>query len=162
VSDRVVEPFVDTDELFLHGLTFGGHPVSAAVAHANIDLIEREQLCARVRDNEQRFRATLDALRDIPIVGDVRGAGAFWVVELVRDQATKESFTPDESARILKGVVSRTMFEHGLICRADDRAEPVVVLSPPLIAGGQELDVIGRVLRRAFEAGAAELRALTR
>jgi adenosylmethionine-8-amino-7-oxononanoate aminotransferase len=162
VSDRVVEPFVDTDELFLHGLTFGGHPVSAAVAHANIDLIEREQLCARVRDNEQRFRATLDALRDIPIVGDVRGAGAFWVVELVRDQATKESFTPDESARILKGVVSRTMFEHGLICRADDRAEPVVVLSPPLIAGGEELDVIGRVLRRAFEAGAAELRALTR
>jgi adenosylmethionine-8-amino-7-oxononanoate aminotransferase len=159
VSDRIAEPFVTGDGLFLHGITFGGHPVSAAVALANIALMDREDLNGRVLAHEDRFAAVLDGLRDLPIVGDVRGAGYFRVIELVRDQSTKETFSADECGWLLKGVISPALFAGGLICRADDRADPVIVLSPPLIAGDEEFELIGRVLREVLAAASLRLAA---
>jgi adenosylmethionine-8-amino-7-oxononanoate aminotransferase len=132
--------------------------VSCAVALANLDLIEREAMLDNVLAREDAFGATLDDLRDIPIVGDVRGSGYFRVVELVRDQATRETFTAEECDWLLKGVISRRLFEAGLICRADDRAEPVIVLAPPLIAGEEELAFIGSTLRAALSEGWQRLR----
>jgi len=158
VSDRIVEPFLHESVAFLHGLTFGGHPVSCAVALANLDLFEREGLLEHVQAHEGDFADALDRLRDLPIVGDVRGAGYFRVVELVRDQATKATFTPDECERVLRGVVSPGLFDAGLICRADDRADPVVVLSPPLIAGEEELSFIERTLRAVLTRAWVSLR----
>ena len=147
ISDRIAEPFLDDPNLFLHGQTFGAHPVCCAVANANLDILEREDLCGNVLKNEDRFTELLDGLRDIPLVGDVRGDGYFRAIELVSDQATKGSFTADESEWLLRGYLSPRLYEAGLICRADDRAEPVITLSPPLIAGDEELSFIADTLR---------------
>jgi adenosylmethionine-8-amino-7-oxononanoate aminotransferase len=143
----LVEPFLRDKTTFLHGITFGGHPVSCAVALANIDLIEREGLLEHVRANEGAFRATLDKLRDLPIVGDVRGAGYFYGIELVKDKATRTSFDAEESERLLRGFLSRALYDAGLICRADDRGDPGIQLAPPLIVGPPEFDYIAQVLR---------------
>lgn len=146
-TDRVAEPFMKGDDAFNHGITFGGHPVAAAIALANIEIFEREDLCGHVRDNEGAFRQMLEGLRDLPIVGDVRGAGYFNAIELVKDKQTRESFNDEESERLLRGFLSNALFEQGLICRADDRGDPVIQLSPPLIAGEQEFAEIDRILR---------------
>ena len=150
IADRLAEPFLDDRSVFLHGHTFGGHPVSCAVALANLDVMARDDVLGNVRANETTFAAELDALRDIPIVGDVRGEGYFRVVELVRDQATKATFDDDECEWLLRGFLSPALYEAGLICRADDRADPVLVLAPPLICGPEELAFIGATLRRAL------------
>jgi adenosylmethionine-8-amino-7-oxononanoate aminotransferase len=147
VSDRVAEPFQHGTASFVHGLTFGGHPVAAAVALANIEILLRERLCERVLEHEAAFRAMLDGLRDIPIVGDVRGAGYFQAIELVKDKETKESFDSDESEKLLRGFLSGELFRRGLICRSDDRGDPVVQLSPPLIAGPEQFQEIETILR---------------
>ncbi|MGW5351666.1 aspartate aminotransferase family protein [Streptomyces sp. NPDC004031] len=157
VSGRVAEPFYRGDGDFLHGYTFGGHPVSAAVALANLDLFEREDLHRHVRDHEADFRATLDRLRDLPLVGDVRGSGYFHGIELVKDKATKETFTPEETERVLYGFLSRELFANGLYCRADDRGDPVVQLAPPLIAGQQLFDEIEEILRDVLTRAWAQL-----
>ncbi|NDZ96532.1 aspartate aminotransferase family protein [Streptomyces sp. SID6673] len=146
-SDRIFEPFRDGTTSFPHGYTFGGHPVSAAVALANLDIFEREGLNAHVKQSAPAFRATLERLNDLPIVGDVRGEGFFYGIELVKDKATKETFTPAESERILRGFLSSALFDAGLYCRADDRGDPVVQLAPPLIATQTEFDEIEQILR---------------
>jgi adenosylmethionine-8-amino-7-oxononanoate aminotransferase len=133
--------------MFAHGFTFGGHPLAAAVGLANLDILEREDLCGRVLGAEDQFRNVLESLRDIPIVGDVRGAGYFHAIELVKDQASKQTFTSRESQLLLRGFISQQLQQRGLICRADDRGEPVIQLSPPLIAGPAEFDEIISVLR---------------
>jgi len=148
--DRLAEPFLEGSSSFLHGITFGGHPVSCAVALANLDIFEREDLLQHVRTHEPELRARLDGLRDIPIVGDVRGSGYFFAIELVRDQQTRESFSPEECESLLRGFLSPRIFADGLICRTDDRGDPVVQLSPPIVAGPEEFDVIERVLRGAL------------
>jgi adenosylmethionine-8-amino-7-oxononanoate aminotransferase len=150
-SDRVFAPFAEGPSSFAHGVTFGGHPVSAAVALANIDVMEREGLNAHVRAHEDDFRAMLDSLRDIPIVGDVRGMGYFHAIELVRDQRTKQLFTAEECDWLLDEFLSNELLRRGLICRADDRGEPVVQLSPPLIAGPAEFAEMEAALRPALE-----------
>ncbi|MEU4655586.1 aspartate aminotransferase family protein [Streptomyces sp. NPDC023723] len=147
VSDRLAEPFYQGDNTFLHGYTFGGHPVSAAVGVANLDLFEREGLNQHVLDNEGNFRATLEKLLDLPIVGDVRGNGFFYGIELVKDKHTKESFTDEETERVLYGFLSKKLFENGLYCRADDRGDPVVQLAPPLISNQETFDEIEQILR---------------
>jgi adenosylmethionine-8-amino-7-oxononanoate aminotransferase len=146
VSDRVAEPFLSGDEVFQHGLTFGGHPVAAAVALANIDLIEREDLLGHVHRHEGELRATLEGLSDIPIVGDVRGAGYFWGIELVADQATKRPFADAEAHALTAEVLGPALRRRGLICRAADRGYPVIQLAPPLVAGPEEFAEIGRIL----------------
>ena len=147
VSDRVAEPFMQGTAMFSHGFTFGGHPVCSAVALANIDILEREDLCGHVREKEPEFRAALEGLRDLPIVGDVRGAGYFQALELVKDRDTKETFSAEESEVLLRGFLSGELYRRGLICRADDRGDPVIQLSPPLIADSAQFEEIETILR---------------
>ncbi len=146
-SDRIMEPFLEGNNSFLHGYTFGGHPVSAAVAMANLDIFEREKINEHVRDTEGAFRGTLEKLLDLDIVGDVRGDGFFYGIELVKDKTTKESFDDAESEKLLRGFLSKALFDGGLYCRADDRGDPVIQLSPPLIADQSHFDEIEQILR---------------
>jgi adenosylmethionine-8-amino-7-oxononanoate aminotransferase len=150
ISDRIYEPFSKGTATFAHGYTFGGHPVSCAVALANLDLFEREDLLGNVTRNENAFRQTLERLYDLPIVGDVRGDGYFYGIELVKDQATKESFDRKDGERILRGFVSPTLFDNGLYCRADDRGDPVIQVAPPLICGQREFDEMETILRQVL------------
>ncbi|MBW4032215.1 MAG: aspartate aminotransferase family protein [Acidobacteria bacterium] len=147
ISDRIYEPFRHGTTSFYHGYTFGGHPVSAAVALANLDIFEEEKLNEHVRENSPIFRATLEKLLDLPIVGDVRGDGYFFGIELVKDKATRETFDDAESERLLRGFMSKALFDAGLYCRADDRGDPVVQLAPPLTIGPKEFDEIEGILR---------------
>jgi adenosylmethionine-8-amino-7-oxononanoate aminotransferase len=150
VSDRIAEPFLEPGRTFLHGITFAGHPVSCAVALANLDVFERDDLLGNVMSNEDAFRASLDELADLPWVGDIRGMGYFYGIELVKDQKTKETFSGPEGERLLRDLLSPKLFELGLHCRADDRGDPVLQLSPPLTAGPEEFEFITRVIRQAL------------
>jgi adenosylmethionine-8-amino-7-oxononanoate aminotransferase len=161
-ADRIAEPFLHGAETFIHGFTFGGHPMACAVGLANIDVMEREELCARVRANEGRFREMLDGLRDLPIVGDVRGAGYFQAIELVKDRETKETFSHDEAEHLLRGFLSGELYRRGLICRTDDRGDPVVQLSPPLIAGDEQFEEIESILRPVLSEASERMLGLSR
>jgi adenosylmethionine-8-amino-7-oxononanoate aminotransferase len=145
-TDRVAEPFLEGPSMYTHGITFGGHPVQCAVALKNIEIMKRERIVEHVRETEGVFRAKLDTLLDLEIVGDVRGAGFFYALELVKDSATKETFDDAECEALLRGYLSPAFFEAGLICRADDRGDPVVQISPPLVAGEAEMDEIVAIL----------------
>lgn len=147
VSDRLAEPFRHGTNWFAHGVTFGGHPVAAAVALANLDLFVREDLNAHVRRNSDLFRSYLERLYDLPIVGDVRGDGYFFGIELVKDKTTKETFDDEEADALLRGFLSRALFDNGLYCRADDRGDPVVQLAPPLICEEAQFAEIEQILR---------------
>jgi adenosylmethionine-8-amino-7-oxononanoate aminotransferase len=146
-TDRIMEPFLQGNTIFAHGYTFGGHPVSAAVALANLDIFEREKLNEHVQQTGEDFRRTLGKLSDLPIVGDVRGDGFFYGIEMVKDKATRETFDDDESERLLRGFLSKALFEAGLYCRADDRGDPVIQLSPPLVADQTQFDEMEQILR---------------
>jgi adenosylmethionine-8-amino-7-oxononanoate aminotransferase len=153
ISDKVAEPFLEGGD-WLHGMTFGGHPVATAVALRNIEIMEREDVLGNVRRNEDYFHDQLVALQGRhAIIGDVRGTGYFKSLELVRDARTRETFSPEECDVLLRGFLSEALFSGGLICRADDRGDPVIQLSPPLIAGPAEIDeaiaVLDDVLPRA-------------
>ncbi len=154
-ADHVIEPFMGEKQMYAHGVTFGGHPVMAAIALKNLEIMKRERIVERVRDNEEAFRSTLAQLLEIPIVGDLRGAGYFWALELVKDKETKAGFTDEESESLLRGFLSPEFFARGLICRSDDRGDPVVQICPPLIAGQAEFDemtgIIGDVLTEASQ-----------
>ena len=145
-SDRIFEPFNDGKTTFRHGYTFGGHPVSAAVGLANLEIFEREGLTDHVKQQSPALRATLEKLYDLPIVGDVRGEGFFFGVELVKDQATKQKFSNEERSKLLAEVGSE-LFEAGLYCRTDERGDAVIQLAPALISGQAEFDAIESILR---------------
>ena len=149
-TDRLMEPFLHDNQSFAHGYTFGGHPVSTAVGLANLEAFEREGINQHVLDNQDAFRATLERLTDLPIVGDVRGEGYFYGIELVKDKETKESFDDAESERLLRGFLSGALFEAGIYCRADDRGDPVIQLSPPLICSQEHFDEIEEILRKVL------------
>jgi adenosylmethionine-8-amino-7-oxononanoate aminotransferase len=153
-SDRVMEPFMSDTSMYAHGITFGGHPVQSAIALKNIEIIKRERIVEHVAETQDTFRRTLEQLLDLPIVGDVRGTGFFYAVELVKDKDTRESFNHEECESLLRGFLSPALFERGLICRADDRGDPVIQISPPLVAGQQEFDqivsILGDVLAEAW------------
>src|SRR5260370_27208113 len=119
VSERLMEPYLKDENTFLHGVTFAGHPVSCAVALANLDVFEKEDLLGNVKANEGAFRSTLEKLHDLPIVGHVRGDGYFYGIEMVKDKATRETFDDDESERLLRGLLSHAPFDARPICRAD-------------------------------------------
>jgi adenosylmethionine-8-amino-7-oxononanoate aminotransferase len=155
-SDRVFAPFYDSATMFPHGYTFGGHPVSTAVGLANLDIFEREGINEHVQAHAPAFRATVEKLYDLPIVGDIRGAGFFISIELVKDQATKQKFTDDERRQLLSSV-NAALFEAGLYCRTDDRGDSVIQLAPPLISGQAEFDTIEAILRPVLAAAAARL-----
>jgi len=144
--------------MYSHGITFGGHPVQCAVALKNIEIMERERIVEHVQENEQLFRDTLAQLLDLPIVGDLRGTGFFYALELVKDKETRQTFDDDECEDLLRGFLSPQLFERGLICRADDRGDPVIQISPPLIAGKTEFDTIAGTLGEVLEEAWRRLR----
>jgi adenosylmethionine-8-amino-7-oxononanoate aminotransferase len=154
-TDRVLEPFLEGARMYSHGITFGGHPVASAVALKNLEIMKRDGILGHVREQEGRFRETLEQLLELPIAGDLRGTGFFYALELVKDRETKETFSHEESESLLRGFLSPRLFERGLICRADDRGDPVVQISPPLVAGPAEFDelvgILGDVLAEAWE-----------
>jgi adenosylmethionine-8-amino-7-oxononanoate aminotransferase len=150
-SDKLMEPFLQGTNMFAHGYTFGGHPVSAAVALANLDIFEKEGIFEHVRANEGAFRSTLEKLTDLPIVGDVRGDGFFYGIELVKDKATKETFNDAEAEKLLRGFLSKALYDEGLYCRADDRGDPVIQFAPPLICGQEHFDEIEQKVRVVLE-----------
>jgi adenosylmethionine-8-amino-7-oxononanoate aminotransferase len=156
-SDRLMEPFLSGTDYFAHGYTFGGHPVSTAVAMANLDIFENEGLNRRVLAHQDAFRSTLEKLKDLPIVGDVRGDGYFYGIELVKDKDTKETFDEAESEKLLRGFLSAALYRAGLYCRADDRGDPVIQLSPPLICGQEHFDEIEHKLRGVLEEASTRL-----
>jgi adenosylmethionine-8-amino-7-oxononanoate aminotransferase len=154
VSERIMEPFLEAGSMYTHGITFGGHPVQAAIALKNIEIIRREQIVEHVAEYADDFKATLSQLLELPIVGDLRGTGFFYALELVKDKETRATFTDAECETLLRDFLSPQLFERGLICRADDRGDPVVQISPPLIAGQAEFDemtgILGDVLAEAW------------
>ena len=153
-SDKVMAPFLEGPSMYAHGITFGGHPVMSAIALKNIEIMKREQIREHVLGNEGAFRTTLETLLELPIVGDVRGTGFFYAIELVKDKETRESFDDDECETLLRGFLSPALFERGLICRADDRGDPVIQISPPLVAGQAEFDEMVGILSEVLaEAG---------
>jgi len=150
-TDRVMEPFLEGAAMYAHGITFGGHPVQAAIALKNLEIMQREKVVEHVREHEGALRSALTQLLDLPIVGDVRGQGYFWALELVRDQETKAGFSEEDAETLLRGFLSPQFFERGLICRADDRGDPVIQISPPLVAGQAEFDQIAGTLGDVLE-----------
>jgi adenosylmethionine-8-amino-7-oxononanoate aminotransferase len=157
-TDKVMEPFLGATSMFSHGITFGGHPVMTAIALKNIEIMKRERINEHVRENEDVFRATLAQLLDIPIVGDLRGTGFFYAVELVKDRDTRETFSDEECEKLLRGYLSNALFDAGMICRADDRGDPVLQISPPLVAGQAEFDEITGILGEVLTEAAALMR----
>jgi adenosylmethionine-8-amino-7-oxononanoate aminotransferase len=153
--DAVMEPFLEEKAMYAHGITFGGHPVQAAVALKNIEIMKRERIVEHVAEEQEAFRRTLAQLLDLPIAGDLRGTGFFYALELVKDKETRETFDDEECESLLRGFLSPRLFERGLICRADDRGDPVVQISPPLVAEQEQFDeivaVLGDVLSEAWE-----------
>jgi adenosylmethionine-8-amino-7-oxononanoate aminotransferase len=153
-TDRVMEPFMRDTNMYSHGITFGGHPVQSAVALKNIEIMKRERIVEHVAETQDQFRATLEQLLDLPIAGDLRGTGFFYALELVKNKETRESFSDEECETLLRGFLSPRLFERGLICRADDRGDPVIQISPPLVAGQHEFDeivgILGSVLEEAW------------
>jgi adenosylmethionine-8-amino-7-oxononanoate aminotransferase len=145
-TDRVMEPFLGEKSMYSHGITFGGHPVGCAIALQNIEILRRERIVEHVRDTQDVFRSKLATLLDLPIVGDLRGTGFFYALELVKDKDTRETFTDEECERLLRGYLSEALYDAGLICRTDDRGDPVVQISPPLVAGDEEFDAIVGIL----------------
>ena len=139
--------------MYTHGITFGGHPVQCAVALKNIEIMRRERIVEHVADKQDYFHKALSQLLDLPIVGDLRGTGYFYALELVKDRDTRDTFSDQECERLLRGFLSNALFEAGLICRADDRGDPVIQISPPLVAGQAEFDemtgILGEVLTEA-------------
>ena len=158
-TNGVVEPFLESTSMFSHGITFGGHPVQCAIALKNIEIMKRERIVEGVRENEEAFRATLAQLLEIPIVGDLRGTGYFWALELVKDKDSRETFTDAECEWLLREYLSNALFEAGMICRADDRGDPVIQISPPLVAGQAEFDEIVRILGEVLTEATRLLRA---
>jgi adenosylmethionine-8-amino-7-oxononanoate aminotransferase len=156
-SDRIAEPFLHGGSMFAHGLTFAGHPVAAAVALANIDIFEREDLCGHVLDKEEEFRATLQKLCDIPIVGDIRGAGYFFGIEMVKDRDTKETFSDEEAHQLLHEFLDPELHRRGLLCRADGRGQPVIQLAPPLIADTEQFEEMEAILRKVLTAASERM-----
>jgi adenosylmethionine-8-amino-7-oxononanoate aminotransferase len=154
-TDKVMEPFLEGHKMYAHGITFGGHPVQAAIALKNIEIMKRERIVEHVAEKQDVFRDTLAQLLDLPIVGDLRGTGFFYALELVKDKETRESFSDEECETLLRGFLSPRLFEAGLICRADDRGDPVIQISPPLVADQPEFDeivsILGDVLTEAGE-----------
>jgi adenosylmethionine-8-amino-7-oxononanoate aminotransferase len=154
-TNKVMEPFLEGTTMYTHGMTFGGHPVQAAIALKNIEIMKRERIVEGVLEREDSFRSTLAQLCDLPIVGDLRGAGFFYALELVKNKETRETFSDEESESLLRGFLSPALFDRGLICRADDRGDPVIQISPPLIAAQAQFDemvgILGEVLTEAWE-----------
>jgi adenosylmethionine-8-amino-7-oxononanoate aminotransferase len=139
VSDKIAEPLYEDGRMLMHGITFAGHPVAAAIAERNIEIFEREGVLDNVRAQEGFIEEALNGVKErLPIVGDIRGAGFFWALELVRDHDNGR-FSAEEREKLLRGFLAGRLLEEGLIARPDDRGDAVLHLAPPLISTREEL-----------------------
>ena len=137
---------------FGHGITFGGNPLCAAIALANIDIFERDGVLENVRALEPHLEAKLRALRDAADRRRHRGAGIFWAIELVKDHDSP--LDQAERDELLRGFLPRRLREAGLIARADDRGDSVLQIAPPLISDAALLDeIVDRLGEVLVEAG---------
>jgi hypothetical protein len=153
---HIADAFKASEDLVWHGITFGGHPVSCAVALANIEAFEAEGIIDHVAENESLFRESLETLLDHPNVAEVRGAGYFYAIEMMKDPANKIPFSPEESTDLV-AAIKPLLLEYGLIARPDGRGAPIIQYSPPLIAGAEEFDAIVSISRRALDEAVAGL-----
>jgi adenosylmethionine-8-amino-7-oxononanoate aminotransferase len=140
-NDRVAAPLYDDGRTLMHGITFAGHPLCAAIALRNLEIFEREGVLDNVRTLEPHLQARLDELRSLPIVGDVRGAGFFWAIELVKDDDNTR-LDADEREHLLRRYLPGRLLEAGIIARADDRGDAVLHIAPPLISDREILDLL--------------------
>jgi adenosylmethionine-8-amino-7-oxononanoate aminotransferase len=149
MSDSVAAPLLEGKRMLRHGITFGGHPVSAAIAMKSIEIFERDEVLQNVRALEGHLEERMESLRELPIVGDVRGRGFFWAVEMVRD-GEGTPFDADARELLLRGFLPRRLLDAGIIARADDRGDSVIQIAPPLISDrallDQIVDALGDVL----------------
>jgi adenosylmethionine-8-amino-7-oxononanoate aminotransferase len=146
VNDRIASTLKHNAPMFMHGSTFGGHPVSSAVALENIAIMEREKLLENVHAHEGHFGDELRRMAaDHPIVKEVRGMGFFWAVEVKPERADGTPLEEDEYDKYFKGVVSRKLLEGGLICRFDDKDDPVIQYSPALVSDREVLSRIAEI-----------------
>jgi adenosylmethionine-8-amino-7-oxononanoate aminotransferase len=148
-SERVAEPLYEPGRGLMHGVTFGGHPLCAAVALLNLEIFERDGVLENVRALEPHLRGRMEELLELPIVGDVRGAGFFWAAELVKEDGDGR-FDAEERERLLRGFLPARLREAGLIARADDRGDAVVQIAPPLICDREQLDEAVEALAAAL------------
>jgi adenosylmethionine-8-amino-7-oxononanoate aminotransferase len=145
-SGKVAAPLYEDKRTLLHGVTFGGHPLCAAVALKNLEIFERDGVLENVREREAGLRERMESLRELPVVGDVRGAGFFWCAEFVTGEGDGR-LDADTRERLLRGHLPGALKEAGLIARADDRGEAVIQIAPPLVADDAVLDEIVDKLR---------------
>ena len=158
-TDRVMEPFLgETSSMYSHGITFGGHPVMCAIALKNIEIMKREGILEHVRENEEAFRAKLGPAARHPDRRRPPRTGYFWAIELVKDKDTRETFSDEECEPLLRGYLSTALLDAGMICRADDRGDPVIQISPPLVAGQAEFDEITSILGDVLTQASALMR----
>jgi adenosylmethionine-8-amino-7-oxononanoate aminotransferase len=151
VNEKVSRALRDNAPMFMHGSTFGGHPVSSAVALENIRIIERERLLQNVHDLEGHFEGELRRVaEDHPIVKEVRGMGFFWAVEVTPERADGTPLEGEEYQKYFKGVLTRRLVENGLICRFDDKEDPVIQYSPALVADRETLSKIAEITSDAL------------
>jgi adenosylmethionine-8-amino-7-oxononanoate aminotransferase len=155
VSDKVAQPFFEPGRTILHGITFGGHPLSAVIALKNLEIFERERVIENVLAMEPYLKEQLDTLRELPIVGDVRGAGFFWAIELVKGDGDTR-LTAEEREQVLRVFMPRALREAGLIARPDDRGDAVLHIAPPLISDTEILDELVTKVRTVLT-GASQL-----
>jgi adenosylmethionine-8-amino-7-oxononanoate aminotransferase len=156
VAEHIAEVVTAPGVTLNHGLTFGGHPVCAAVAAHNLEILKRDGILDHVRAETPHLRARLDELRDLPIVADIRGDGFFWAIELAGAGPDGRP-TEEQRARLVRELIPDLLRDRGLLCRVHDRAEPLVQIAPPLIS---DRDVLGRIvdiLADALAAASAEL-----
>jgi adenosylmethionine-8-amino-7-oxononanoate aminotransferase len=154
VGERVATAMHAPGRTLLHGITFAGHPVCAAVALKNLEIFERDGVLQNVRAHEPHLAQRMNGLRELPIVGDVRGAGYFWAVELVPDGA-EGRFDAEQREELLRRFLPGALLSAGLIARGDDRGDTVVQVAPPLISDAKVLDELvdrlGEVLMAVAE-----------
>ena len=151
MSDKVAEPFFDGRADYNNGYTFGGHPVGSAVALKSLEILDRENVLENVNSNAPVAEEALKSLLDIPIVGQIRGTGHFWAIEVVRDRETKEPFKGKAAEHLFKNVLSEALWHRGLLCRLDDRADPIIQIAPPLVAEPELFTEIAGILREGLE-----------
>jgi adenosylmethionine-8-amino-7-oxononanoate aminotransferase len=150
-GEKIIEALKKSTAMFMHGSTFGGHPVSTAVALENIRILEHEKLLENVHALEEHFGDELKRMaEDHPLVKDVRGMGFFWGVEVKTEWADGTPIKGEDYQRYFKGILPRRLLERGLICRFDDKEDPVIQFSPALIADREILSRIAEITGEAL------------
>ena len=159
VREALIDRLLDSPiGMFTHGVTWGGHPLSTAVAVANITALRDEHVLENVLELEPHVRAGLDEIAaQHRIVKEVRGCGYFYGIELMGDRESGREFSPEEKAGVCRELLPRLLKENGLMTRADDRGPAMLMLSPPLVADREVLDDLLRMVDVTLGQAAAQI-----